>query len=43
MPLRCILGMHKYSKFMGPESYGSGKFMQRYKCSVCGKVKKTVR
>ena len=41
--LSCTLGMHKWSKFMGPQNVGRGKFMQRYKCLKCGKIKKEVR
>lgn len=39
MNLRCMLGLHKYSKFLGPENIGGGRFRQRYKCIVCGKIK----
>ncbi|MFH0832770.1 MAG: hypothetical protein V1900_03570 [Candidatus Aenigmatarchaeota archaeon] len=40
---KCILGMHKYDKFMGLDSVGNGKFIQRYRCVVCGKTKKVVK
>ncbi len=40
--IKCFLGLHKYEKFMGPQGFGDGKFRQRYKCSVCGKVKVVV-
>ncbi len=39
MSLKCKLGLHKYEKFMGPESVGS-KFYQRYKCAECGNIKR---
>lgn len=42
MNFRCILGMHKYTKFLGPENVGGGQFKQRYKCTACGKMKENV-
>jgi hypothetical protein len=39
MSFKCILGFHRYEKFMGPENLGSGRFQQKYKCSRCGKIK----
>jgi len=39
MSLKCILGFHKYEKFLGPENAGDGKFQQKYKCMHCGKIK----
>ncbi len=35
----CKLGFHKFEKFMGPQNVGDGKFEQKYKCTVCGKIK----
>lgn len=35
----CFLGLHKWDKFMGPQSAGSGKFKQKYICVKCKKVK----
>ncbi len=43
MNLKCLFGLHKWGKFMGPENVGSGKFAQKYKCSVCNKIKRVVR
>ena len=31
MNLRCIIGLHKYAKFLGPENIGGGRFRQRYR------------
>ncbi len=41
--LKCFFGQHAWQKFMGPSNYGGGKFMQRYKCARCGKIKKVIR
>ena len=43
MNIKCLFGFHKWEKFMGPENRGSGKFGQKFKCSVCGKVKEVLR
>ncbi|MBD3203025.1 hypothetical protein GF327_01915 [Candidatus Woesearchaeota archaeon] len=40
--VKCLLGRHELEKFMGPSNYGGGKFMQRYKCRKCGKIKKVI-
>jgi hypothetical protein len=40
--LKCILGLHSLDKYMGPENYGKGKFMQRYVCKRCRKIKKKI-
>lgn len=42
MNIKCIIGLHKWAKLMGVENMGDGRFMQRYKCDVCGKVKRKV-
>ncbi len=40
MGLKCLFG-HDWVKFMGYEQWNNqGKFMQRYKCTRCGKIKK---
>ena len=30
MNIKCLLGFHKWEKYMGYENVGSGKFRQRY-------------
>jgi hypothetical protein len=30
--------MHKLEKFMGPVNTGGGRFVQKYRCTKCGKV-----
>lgn len=35
--------MHEWEKFMGLSNIGNGKFMQKYKCKKCGKVKKVIK
>lgn len=42
MNWKCLLGVHKFSKYMGPENYGDGKFRQNYICSGCRKIKSVV-
>jgi len=42
MNWKCIFGFHRWIKFMGPQNWGGGKFMQRYKCERCGKIKKVM-
>jgi len=41
--IKCFFGLHKWEKYMGPENYGNGKFMQRYICKKCRKIKKVIR
>jgi hypothetical protein len=41
--LKCLFGMHAWEKFMGFSNVGGGKFMQRYKCRICGKIKEVIR
>ncbi len=40
---RCILGFHKWEKFMGCRNVGGGKFQQDYKCRYCNKIKSVVK
>ncbi len=39
----CLIGIHKWKKFMGPQNIGGGKFAQKYKCVNCEKVKREIR
>ena len=43
MIFRCVVGFHRYEKLLGPDSAGCGKFLQRYKCKVCEKVKHVIK
>lgn len=43
MNWKCLFGFHEWIKFMGPQNYGEGKFMQKYKCEKCGKIKKIIK
>ncbi|MFH1325684.1 MAG: hypothetical protein ABIH49_02865 [archaeon] len=41
--IKCFFGMHKWVKFMGPRNEGGGKFSQKYKCVMCGKIKEEIK
>jgi hypothetical protein len=41
--LKCLLGNHKWEKFMGSRNIGGGKFSQKYVCKKCGKMMEKVR
>ena len=43
MNWKCLFGFHKWIKFMGNNNIGNGKFLQRYKCINCNKIKKVVK
>lgn len=43
MTWKCIIGKHRFVKYMGPENWGNGKFMQRMKCLDCHQIKKFIR
>lgn len=43
MDWKCFFGFHKWEKFMGLSNIGKGKFLQRYKCKICGKIKEVVK
>jgi len=43
MNRKCFLFFHKYQKFKGLSNIGSGKFLQRYKCEKCGKIKEVIK
>ncbi|MEM2865666.1 MAG: AN1-type zinc finger domain-containing protein [Candidatus Hadarchaeales archaeon] len=40
--LKCILGIHRWTKVGGPSRLGKGKFVQKYICEKCGKIKSRV-
>ncbi len=40
--LKCLLGFHKWEKFMGPQNKGNGKFAQEYICKRCRKIKEVI-
>ena len=40
--LKCLLGKHKWEKFMGVRNIGGGKFSQKYICKRCRKMKDKV-
>lgn len=42
MNLKCLFGSHKWVKFMGPQNWGRGEFMQKYKCERCGEIDKII-
>ena len=37
--LKCLLGLHQWEKYMGPSNVGGGRFIQKYKCKMCNKIK----
>jgi|ETNmetMinimDraft_20_1059909.scaffolds.fasta_scaffold248624_1 hypothetical protein len=41
--IKCLLGFHNWDKYMGTENYGNGKFLQRYICLRCRKIKKLIK
>ena len=43
MKLKCLFGFHQWDKYMGAENYGDGKFMQKYVCLKCKKIKKVIK
>lgn len=43
MDLKCLFGFHKWEKYMGYENVGRGKFLQRYICKKCNKIKKIIK
>jgi hypothetical protein len=43
MNWKCFFGFHAWEKFMGASNIGDGKFLQRYKCAKCEKVKEVVK
>jgi len=42
MSLKCKIGLHNWEKYMGYENRGDGKFLQRYICKRCKKIKEVV-
>lgn len=43
MNWKCLFGFHKWEKFMGLSNIGRGKFLQRYKCRKCHKIKEVIK
>jgi hypothetical protein len=41
--IRCFFGKHEWEKFMGLSNVGNGKFIQKYKCGKCGKLKEVAK
>jgi hypothetical protein len=37
--IKCLFGFHELEKFMGLSNVGGGRFIQKYKCRRCGKIK----
>lgn len=43
MSLKCFFGLHDWEKYMGYENMRNGKFLQRYICKECKKIKRVVK
>ena len=43
MKFKCIMGLHEWEKLRGLENLHNGKFMQRYVCKKCRKIKEVVK
>jgi len=41
--IKCLFGFYDWDKYMGAENYGDGKFLQRYICLKCRKIKKVIK
>jgi hypothetical protein len=39
MKLKCLIGLHNWTKLGGLRNIGHGNFEQRYKCTRCLKIK----
>jgi len=42
MGLKCLFG-HSWEKLGGCDNIGGGKFLQRYVCKRCRKIKKVIK
>ena len=40
--LKCLVGMHRWEKYMGYSNIGGGKFAQKYICKRCKKLKEKI-
>lgn len=36
--IKCLFGFHNFTKYMGAQRAGNGKFLQKLKCVKCGKI-----
>jgi len=41
--IKCFFGIHEWEKFMGLSNAGGGKFIQKYKCKKCNKIKEVIK
>ena len=42
MKLKCLIGLHRWSKLGGPHNVGGGKFKQSLICVECKKTKQMI-